>query len=201
MIEFTVPYPFRFNPSKHHLNWICEEIYQSIKTPGNSNIRDEFLHNIQSMNSNQIDIYTGSLLPLEIIEEIKHKTEHTALQTKLNFKLWLNKQEFKLVEIKDTSVWVLREGHNDNNYIHIHPARTKPHSIRIHGNSLKTAILHILLYQNKPLTLMDINYIRSTYLDLSPVKNLETCERIRNTISFLNQNITIASKSLPHRSL
>ena len=74
--------------------------------------------------------------------------ETLKITAKKEFVRWLGKSDYKLINLDDESVWVIREGKQDKRYIHFHPARNSPNAIRIHGNSWKTAIvLNILKNQ------------------------------------------------------
>jgi hypothetical protein len=83
-------------------------------------------------------------------------------------------------------VWILREGADDECYIHIHPARNAFNMTRIHGNSWKTAVIARMFNPNFTLNdLSFINEVRVTHLKLSPVKNMNTCQRLLKAIELV----------------
>jgi hypothetical protein len=83
-------------------------------------------------------------------------------------------------------VWVVREGVEDERYIHFHPARNSPNAVRIHGNSWKTAIVAKLLgYNISTIALPTINDLRKTYLNLSPIKDIQGSQRVRVAFEML----------------
>jgi transcription elongation factor GreA-like protein len=158
-------------------------LQQIITTPENIQLRDELIENISSINSNYIDVYTGSLSPEQLIRGIQSELKKLGINDKSKFSAWISQDGFKSVNLPDSSVWILREGVNDETYIHIHPARNAINMTRIHGNSWKTAI--IARVNNPHFTESDlstINEVRVKKLNLSPVKNLTTCQRLLKAI-------------------
>lgn len=73
--------------------------------------------------------------------------------------------------LSDKSVWTLRFV-DKNNFVHIHPSRYSPNTIRIKANILKT-VLCVLLFQDNLKIMPDIQLInkcRIEYLALSPLR-------------------------------
>ncbi len=138
--------PFRFNPWKHHLHWVQEGLHRVLNNPGDLTMRDGIIGNIGSINSNYVDVYTGHLTVEQLIKGACDELGRLKIRNKNEFSLWMGEWGFKLVTLSDGSVWVLREGADEEFYIHIHPARNSPNIIRIHGNSWKTAIVTKLFY-------------------------------------------------------
>ena len=105
------------------------------------------------------------------------------------FSSWISQCGFKLVTLSDSSVWVLREGVQDESCIHIHPAQNSPNNTRIHGNSWKTVIITKMF--NPYFTDMDmsvINEVRVKYLNLSPIKNICNSQRLLTAIKLLRNS-------------
>lgn len=48
--------PFRFSPWKHHLHWVEEGLHQVKNNPGDLKLRDGIIENVNSINSNYVDI-------------------------------------------------------------------------------------------------------------------------------------------------
>ncbi len=172
-------FPFRFNPLKHHHKWMLNHIEFLLSHPEDKKSREELVDQIKSVNSNYIDIYTGVKTPKEIIVEIHQQLEELQVLKMYEFSLWLKHKEYQLLSITDGSIWVLREGMDEERFIHIHPARNAPHIVRLHGNSWKTAVVSkIFGFSINTLNVTEINDIRRNILDLSPVKNLDKSQRL-----------------------
>lgn len=185
-LKDNFPYPFRFNPWKHHHQWILQHVDLLVNNPANKKLKAEIIANIKSINSNYVDIYTGIKTPEEITLDIYHQLgEQNALEKKA-FSLWLEQKEFHLLTISDQSIWVLREGLEEERFIHIHPARNAPNIIRLHGNSWKTAVMvKTHGYSFNTMSVREINEIRINILGLSPLKNLEKSQRLISAFKLL----------------
>jgi hypothetical protein len=115
----------------------------------------------------------GSLSVNEIINQVENYLSGNNFLKALSFKQWIGAKEYKVLELRDKSSWVLRLGKNEEQYIHIHPARKGLHTIRIKGSAWKTALLLSILndqHKQVELKISEINHLRSLYLDLSPLK-------------------------------
>lgn len=168
-------FPVSFNPWKHHLNWVKNQIRFADSIPR----KTELLNHIKAINSNQVDVYTGSLEVIQIITNIDAALKELGINTKEHYVKWIGHHGFKEFTLNDESRWVLRMGVEQELYVHIHPARNSPNAIRIHGNSWKTAVaVKVLNADVQDLNLALINEIRFKYLNLSPVKNLASSQRI-----------------------
>lgn len=170
---FKITYPILFNPYKHHLNFLREEIGRCLNS-NDFNIY-KMLHYI---GSNCFDLYAGSLLIDEIYAEILNYHEIKNSSTKEDYINWLGKKGFRKITLSDGSKWLLKQGIQEEKYIHIHPAKYSSHSIRIRANTLKTAICLRLFYNQTDLSLETINEIRDSKLGLPPVKSLNSGSRI-----------------------
>jgi hypothetical protein len=184
-MEYIAPLPYRFNPWKHHRQWVCNHLEMARKVSANK-LTEEMLIYIKAINSNHVDVYTGDLSPELITQNVTNELNRLKVSGKMEFHNWLSKRSFHLLELCDSSVWVVRKGIDDERYIHFHPARNSPNAVRIHGNSWKTAIVARLLYHDTlKISLPIINEIRTTYLDLSPIKDLERNQRLHNAFELL----------------
>lgn len=177
----------RFNFWKHHLHHVSERIYYTINNHDDTNSTNEIIENIKSINSNYVDVYTGYFKPIEIIMNIKEKLEVKKITNREQFVTWLGRQEFNTISLSDGSVWVLREGNEQVYYIHLHPARTGPHMLRIQGNWWKTAVFIRLLYPDvsDPDPAI-VNFVRKEKLGISPVrKDRYDSERLKKIMDYL----------------
>lgn len=180
--------PYRFNPWKHHLHWVEDHLQQILKNPEDQRLRNEILENINFINSNYIDVYTGKLTPEQLIQCIREELNKLEITDKSRFSTWISQYGFQSLTLSDSSVWILREGVDDETYIHIHPARNALNMTRIHGNSWKTAIIAML--HNPHFTESDlsiINEVRVKQLNLSPVKNIYACQRLLKAIRLVRK--------------
>jgi hypothetical protein len=172
--ETDIPFPVRFNPFKHHRNYILG-ILKGFSP-------DLIISLLDPICNNYIDIYTGKMTPEAIgnavISILKSKQ---ALQAD-DFTRWVDtKNGYRQIKLEDRSEWVVRKSNEAERYIHIHPARSGPFTIRFKGSTLKTA------YQLKTsfpgfqeiLSLEKVNRIRMQ-IGLSPVKKLERSKGILN---------------------
>lgn len=184
MNAISIPPPFRFNPWKHHLHWVIDCLHQLTSNTGDLKLRDEIFGNINSINSNHVDIYTGRLSTKQFIKGICDEFKKMGIEGESGFSSWIGKCGFKLVTLSDSSVWVLRKGADDELYIHIHPARNSPNVIRIHGNSWKTVVVLRIYYPNlDDVNLLVINEVRVKHLKLSPIKNIHDSQRLLKAIN------------------
>jgi hypothetical protein len=183
----SISNPVRFNPWKHHYRWVMDRLKEALDSKDCNLTKDEFVDRIKLINSNYIDIYTGSLSIATIEEEVFTLLEQGGILTHSDFTNLIQPTGFLLLTLSDQSVWVLREGLNDIQYIHIHPARTTPLAVRVDGNSWKTVLLAALLYPEIPMPdVYLINSIRKFMLNLSPVKISSSLPRIQKALWLLH---------------
>ena len=125
--------------------------------------------------NNYIDIYTGDHSPAQIGQAIIDELKSMHVYELDKFNHWVkSKKGYQQIQLQDQSEWVIRQSHETERYIHIHPARTGPLVVRFKGSTLKTAyILKISFDENPaPPTLEAVNEVRGQ-IGLSPVKKLE----------------------------
>ncbi|VAW18372.1 hypothetical protein MNBD_BACTEROID01-1253 [hydrothermal vent metagenome] len=171
--SYKIPAPITFNPFKHHKTCILQEI-------NNQQLPDTALLGLlNSIGDNYIDIYTGSFTPKKICTQVLAylKNNHTFNQTA--FEEWVgNSSGYKRIKLTDDSFWIVRKGVSNERYIHIHPAKTGPLSIRFKASTLKTIYwLKRKKRGNNPPRLKEINEARLK-VGLPPVKQLKYGEGI-----------------------
>lgn len=172
--ETDIPIPVRFNPFKHHRNYILRVLESA--TP------ESIINLLDPVCNNYIDIYTGAMNPEAIcnavIEILKSKQ---AFQPD-DFTRWVDsKNGYRKITLEDRSEWVVRKSNEAERYIHLHPARKGLFTIRFKGSTLKTAYLLKTSFPDlqESLSLGKVNRIRIA-LGLSPVKKLERNKGIVN---------------------
>lgn len=172
--ETDIPLPVRFNPFKHHRNYILS-ILQGASP-------DEIRTLLDLVCNNYIDIYTGTMTPEAIGNAVIDVLKSNQTLRPDDFDRWVaSKSGYQQIELEDGSEWVLRKSNETERYIHLHPARTGLFSFRFKGSTLKTAFL---LKTAEPetkqmISLENVNHIRMQ-IGLSPVKKLERGKGILN---------------------
>jgi hypothetical protein len=165
--EADIPLPLRFNPFKHHRNYILD----IIKTTSSGVI----IGQMDPVCNNYTDIYTGSMSPVAICNAVITilKSNHVLLAD--DFTRWIaSKNGYRKIKLEDQSEWIVRESAENERYIHIHPARTGPFTLRFKGSTLKTVCLLKITINGiqQRLSLEEVNRVRRG-IGLSPVKKLE----------------------------
>ena len=73
---------------------------------------------------------------------------------------------------EEGSRWVLRMGDEAGRYVHVHPGRWSPATLRVRANVLKTAVMvlaYAAAYGGDPLDRALVNRVRGEFLGLAPV--------------------------------
>jgi hypothetical protein len=159
--------PVLFNPFKHHRNYILH-ILKSISSEAITCL-------LESVCNNYIDIYTGNLTPENIGEEVIKILRSELVLHENDFTHWVSsKSGYRQIKLKDGSEWIVRKSDDPERYVHIHPARTGPFTVRFKGSTLKTIyMLKTCSAKSQDLpSLEEVNRIRSA-ISLSPIKQLE----------------------------
>ena len=168
-----IPVPITFNPQKHHFAFLKKQLQQWKKMDW-QDIQPEFL----SMGSNLLDFYYGKLSVEIICRECLAFLQKNQLTEKDIFFNWLGDLEYRKMELSDHSLWVVKKGVDTLRFVHIHPAKQSPHTLRVRATTLKTVLalqIHNIPIQKEIKKNLEIvNEIRVKYLQLSPVKSLQT---------------------------
>ncbi len=173
-----VPVPYTFNIIKHYLTGaraVCRKAAKSKKN------ELWFFNEINKTGSNLLDVYTGKMELPNILRDISDQLLKMNAYNREELINHLKNREYIVIKIKDDSQWIVRLGDDKTRYIHIHPARTGKHVQRFHSNAWKTALamyMRKLCINRDTNTLTQINHIRTTFLDLPPVKRITANSRI-----------------------
>jgi len=174
-----IPLPVQFNCWKHHAEFMKDELSR-INIDGFNHLIKE----IKIIGDALMDLYLGRINPEKICSMIL--AQLTPDISKAEYVEWLYKdsRDFRIIEIDDGSRWILRLGEEGERYIHIHPGRYSPLSIRVKAQTLKTAILVCAWKRiyDQEITIAVINDLRKEYLNLSPVKNLSSVPALNRLI-------------------
>jgi len=173
--------PVLFNAWKHHWHFIKKEIYSDIYSLNT-------LHEkIKIIGHSVLDLYIGNLSIENIFQEIIAYLQAKKYFENEAYLKWLaQNKNYQEIELSDSSIWTFLKGNETDKYIHIHPSRYSPFTIRSNANSLKTAILSMLyIKQNQfnSISLEIINTLRQDWLELSPIRTLGDASKIRLLIN------------------
>lgn len=186
-ISCDVPEPVLFNCWKHHAGYIKSRIEEFKE---NSLINPEGIRNeILLIGGSLMDLYLGELSPIKIARSVIAYLDKQKLNDIKSYREWLGgeRTDYRKIEIEDQSGWTLRLGEKKDRYIHIHPSRYSPHTIRVRSSSLKSAILFCSLPDDETESiLMKINRIRKEFLNLPPLKNIKSGSALFDLVKILN---------------
>jgi len=183
-----VPLPINFNCWKHHAGFLKKQI-ESVKVIKDINQLKVYLLKI---GESQMDMYFGEYSPAKISEQVLDCLYQKKTLSFNQYQVWLTKDEkdYQLVELKDKSIWTLRLGDDVSRYVHIHPGRYSPNTIRVKATTLKTVILVLCsekIGKIKSIETQTINQIRKRYLNEPPVKSFSAVSGIGKLIDLLHK--------------
>ncbi|MGL4598804.1 MAG: hypothetical protein ACRCYO_14910 [Bacteroidia bacterium] len=173
--------PFIFHTPKHHLGVLQMLIKNYLPEQ-----QAELVQVLKRIGASQMDVYEGKLSATEICNELG------ALLAKQNqleehaFLSLLEPSGFYACETSDGARWVLRRGDIPNHYVHIHPARYSPHTFRAKAGALRTALAWMCFCPKQEIKTSAINFLRSRWLDLSPVKDVQELDGFQSILKKLN---------------
>jgi hypothetical protein len=184
--------PVLLNCWKHHARFIKSKIsiYREAGEFDFAAVRKELLRIGESL----MDLYLGELTPKVIAGLIISSIKKRIPLNRDNFILWLKEggNDYRMIELKDKSVWTLRLGEKEEKYIHIHPSRYSPGTIRVRAITLKSAILYLIL-SDEHITIQDnllfLNRIRKDYLNQPPLKLISSKSSLPRLISVLGGEV------------
>jgi hypothetical protein len=182
-----IPEPILFNPLKHYLPYIKDFINSrtlAINDPGLKELTRELKH----LGTCVMDIYAGELSQEAVFKEIREFLEINDLKEKEVYKAWAGTgfDDYRIVTIADNSQWMLKYHNHETRYVHIFPARSSSHSFRVKANTLKSAILYIIIFGKDYVSDDDLNASRAL-TGLSPVKEAADAEAVMEMIEILRE--------------
>ena len=180
--DFHIPEPILFNPFKHHIGFIKEFVNQNIE---GLNVT-ALVKAIKHLGTSVMDIYKGSLTVENICKEILEFLKTEKFLSKDIYSLWTGKKpdDFRIIILSDNSQWTLKYHEDSLRFIHIFPARSSPHTFRVKANTLKSALIYIIIIGKDLVTGDDLNKVRPL-IGLSPVKDPIDTEAILEMIEIL----------------
>ncbi len=186
----NVPGQINFNCWKHHAGFITHQIKTIKKTETFEKLKLKLL----KIGKSQMDLYFGNYLPEELSNQILSALDKKRISSFEEYKDWLFKKgkNYQLLKLKDRSVWTLRLGDDFKRYVHIHPGRYSPQTVRVKAITLKTAIIILCfkkLDQIKTVETEKVNEIRKKYLNESPIKSFSSASGLRRVINLLSNKL------------
>lgn len=184
-IESNIPEPIKFNPLKHYLAFIKEYVYNrslSVNGPGLKKLTLEIKH----IGTRVMDVYAGNLNQDEIFTEVLDFISGNMLQEREDYMAWAGTSfsDYRSIILSDSSRWVLKYHHQHNRFIHIFPARQSPFTFRVKANTLKSAVLYIIIIGKDYINEEDLNYVRAL-AGLSPVKRVSEADAVTRMIEII----------------
>ncbi|HKB00949.1 MAG TPA: hypothetical protein VKD90_01960 [Gemmataceae bacterium] len=160
------------NVHKHHAGFLRERIRQAVDAgaAGLQPLTDELV----VVGTKLMDLYHGPFSPREIGDRVLAELRAGRRAEPAAFRAWVDAAGgYRVMEFpEDTSRWVLRMGEADGQFVHVHPARWAPFTIRVRANVLTTAVLalaYVGVHGGDPLDRPVINAVRRDILGLAPI--------------------------------
>jgi len=176
---------FKFNVWKHHL---AESLAQLDKC-NKKNLTGFFPSVLLSLGNNVVDVYVGKLDEETIKREVGAYLQKKQCFEYDAFIRWISNAAYRKITLSDNSVWIIRLGFQKDQYIHIHPAKHSPHTVRTNSNTLKT-IYYLYVHKNlNNISRELINKIRKEKLNLPPVKTLDEMKKCRTMIEIVKKRL------------
>lgn len=182
-----VPIPLKLNCWKHHALFIKKEI---------SKFKSEAqIKGLQSLlvkiGESQMDLYYGKLSPAEIAKQTIEYLTINSLNNKNEYSDWLCRvrNEYQTIALNDGSVWTLRSGDEEKRFVHIHPGRYSPHTVRVKALTLKSVICVLAYLRTQSLPSVEIsliNEVRKKYLNAPPIKSFSKENGLGKLITLLS---------------
>ena len=170
-----------FHQFKHHLLYVKAWMKDNV-----GNLSPESIHTIKTLGSSQLDMYFGVLTVDEILIQVSNYLLEAGVNNKEQYFEWIG-NSFRLCTLSDGSLFTLRFIDHAR-FVHIHPARHVPNTIRIKANALKTIICYILLhYDEDSVSIEYLNKLRKQYLQLPPLSATAEMYEIDKVFQLLRQ--------------
>jgi hypothetical protein len=186
-LKVHIPEPLMFNPLKHYLPFIRDFVNSRTLTINDPALK-ELTREIKHIGTCVMDIYTGELTQNSVFEEIGEFLRINKIEEREVYKSWAGTDfnDFRITTLSDTSQWTMKYHDHETRYVHIFPARSSPHTFRIKANTLKSAILYIILIGKDYVSEDDLNASRAL-AGLSPVKEVADAEAVTEMIEILRR--------------
>jgi hypothetical protein len=178
--------PVLLNTWKHHAAALRWRINQTTQAGDLAALAGELV----VIGNELMDLYLGALTPAEIGNEIIGRFSADKTLPLDAYRAWVQGGGgYRLVDLSDTSRWVLRLGDEADRYVHVHPGRYSPKTRRVRANVLKTAVMvlaYVGVHSGDPMDVALVNSVRRQYLALAPIgKDLAGDQGLGRVIAIL----------------
>ncbi len=186
----VVPYPVLFNAWKHHAGWVRGRIDEAVGR-GPAAV-EQLAGELVVIGTRLMDLYYGPLGLGTITDRMIEQLRSEERLEYDSFRTWLEGQGgYAVVAVPDDgSRWTLRLGPPEGRYVHLHPGRYSPNTIRVQANTLKTAVLaHALagLTGQQATDVAVVNEARKQFLGLPPVAGIDMTGGLGEVIALLGR--------------
>ena len=190
--KYDVEVPVLFNCWKHHKEFIQVQINKTV-IDGEKALQ-KLPVQLVKIGDSLLDLYTGVLNPRDISKLIQNELKKRNVFIQQSYEEWIanSGKDYQIINLIDSSFWTLRLGKEKDRYIHIHPGRYSPYTIRVRSLTLKTAIVIIVwakIHKVPPLDISIINHVRTKLLNASPVKVISAKDGLGKVILILGKTI------------
>jgi hypothetical protein len=167
------PPPALFHVWKHHARFLCAHIRRL--GAGGPAALVQLPSDLLAIGGSQMDLYLGPLTPAAMASAL---IDHLAAADRLRperYRAALADGGYLLVDLADRSSWVLRWGDQPGRYVHIHPARYAPQTLRVRAPVLKTAVAALAwaAAHGVALDLDAVNAARAALLGWQPLRSFD----------------------------
>lgn len=187
-MDDPIPHPVLFNTWKHHAEWVRLRIARAVSAghDGVAALPAELL----VVGTRLMDVYTGAYTPAEIGRQLLAQLDQRGCGNYESLAAWLTGQnDWATLDLPDGSVWAVRLGPAGGRYVHLHPGRWSPHTVRVTANTLKSAVMAVAIGRltgRDPLALDVVNEARTQYLGLQPVRELTADAGLGSAVRLLD---------------
>jgi len=169
-----LPHPALLNTWKHHAGWIRDRIAVAARSGAESVAA--LPAEMAVVGTRLMDLYTGAFTPAAVAECVFADLKARGLFEFEPLAAWLAERgAYAMTELPDGSKWTIRLGPAAGRYLHLHPGRWVPHTMRVQANTLRSAVVahaHAQLTGRDARDLTVVNDARTLYLGLLPVREL-----------------------------
>jgi hypothetical protein len=189
-MDSLIPKPVLLNCWKHHLGYIIDQI----RSYSNDGVPEKLKTDLLNIGNSTTDLYTGKISPDEAGYSAIRFLKKSGKYEMVKYKKWIreSEKEYRCEKFPDNSVWIFKLGNDRERYIHIHPGRYVPETLRVKASVLKISIASMIearIHHFNPMSLECINHVRKTYLDLSPVKNIRKDSELYKILTLILSGI------------
>jgi hypothetical protein len=168
VLGWEAPVPVLLNTWKHH----APALRRRIKAI-NATALPQLAGELVVIGTELMDLYLGLLSPAEIGQQILEQLNADGSLPVDAFRTSVKAAGgYRLLDLSDTSRWVLRMGEGTDRYVHAHPGRYSPNTRRVRANVLKSAVMvlaYVGVHGGDPLDVKLVNDVRRQYLALPPI--------------------------------